>query len=139
MIQIEHIALWVVDIERSRDFYETVFNGRASIRYHNPTKGFTSYFLSFNESGARLELMHNHERAAVPPDPESRGYAHMAFNIGSVDTVLSKTEDLRKAGFRIIGEPRWTGDGYFESVVSDPDGNWIELTAGSEPVPPDCR
>jgi lactoylglutathione lyase len=35
---------------------------------------------------------------------------------------------VRKNGFSIIGEPRTTGDGYYESVISDPEGNLIEIT-----------
>jgi lactoylglutathione lyase len=30
----------------------------------------------------------------------------------------------------VVSPPRVTGDGYFESVLLDPEGNRIELTAG---------
>jgi lactoylglutathione lyase len=42
-----------------------------------------------------------------------------------VDTL---TERLRADGYRVVGEPRTTGDGYYESVVLDLDGNRIEIT-----------
>ena len=40
--------------------------------------------------------------------------------------VLRLTEKLRSAGYTISPEPRTSGDGYFESVVLDYDGNRVE-------------
>ena len=53
---------------------------------------------------------------------------HLAISLGSKEKVDTLTERLRKNGVRIIGEPRTTGDGYYESVIADPEGNLIELT-----------
>ncbi|WP_046246662.1 VOC family protein [Hymenobacter terrenus] len=120
-----HIALWTPDLERSCAFYTTFFGAVAGPRYHNPIREFTSYFLSF-ASGARLELMH---QPALPVAAGSHlGYAHLAFATGSPAQVNHLTERLRAAGYSVIGEPRTTGDGYYESVVADPDGNLLELT-----------
>lgn len=125
-MQIEHVALWTQDLERSRQFYETYFNGKANQKYVNSTKQFESYFLTF-ESGARLELMQR-------PDLENHsgeymmGWAHIAVSIGNKDAVHALTERLRQDGYTIKSEPRTTGDGYYESVVLDPDGNHIEIT-----------
>lgn len=125
-MKIEHVALWTNDLETTRTFYTTHFGATAGPRYHNPVKGFTSYFLRF-ESGARLEIM---QRVALPPRAPAPtvGLAHFALSLGDETAVRTETERLRAAGVAVIGEPRWTGDGYFESVIADPDGNLIELT-----------
>ena len=125
---IEHVALWTTDLERARQFYEQYFAATASARYHNPAKDFTSYFLHF-ASGARLELMHRPALLSVAdPTAPAGGYAHLAFATGSRAAVDALTERLRAAGYPILGEPRTTGDGYYESVVADPDGNPLEIT-----------
>jgi lactoylglutathione lyase len=61
--------------------------------------------------------------------PEARGsFAHLALALGSETAVDAATERLRSAGVPVADEPRRTGDGCYESVVLDPDGNRIELT-----------
>ncbi|TVT43557.1 hypothetical protein FNT36_05585 [Hymenobacter setariae] len=125
---IEHIALWTADLERARHFYEAYFGATAGARYYNPAKAFTSYFLCF-ASGARLELMHRPDLLVSAADAvPTVGYAHLAFATGSRAAVDSLTEHLRAAGYPVLGEPRTTGDGYYESVVADPDGNLVEIT-----------
>ena len=47
-MKIEHLAIWVEDLEGSRQFYETYFRAKANDKYHNPRKNFSSYFLSFD-------------------------------------------------------------------------------------------
>jgi len=126
--RIEHVALWTDDLERSRSFYEELLGGRASPLYRNDTTGFESYLLSF-DGGPRLELM---RMAGIAPrageGAQALGFVHVAFSLGSEAAVDAKTGELRAAGHEIAGEPRWTGDGYYESVVLDPDGNRVELT-----------
>lgn len=126
---IEHIAIWTLDIERLKDFYFTYFGGVVGEKYINPNTGFSSYFLMFS-SGARLELM---SMPGIPPstnDPDRQftGLIHLAFAVGSESQVDSLTARLRQDGYRIVGDPRRTGDGYYESTVYDPDGNRIEIT-----------
>lgn len=127
MISIEHIALWTTDLERARSFYERYFDAQAGDRYHNPRKQFWSYFLTF-DGGARLELMHT-PSLADRPAKRHEGYAHIAVAVDSEQDVDRLTERLRTDGHPIAGEPRRTGDGYYESVVLDPDGNRVELIA----------
>ena len=127
MTRIEHAALWVADLELMRTFYERYFGAVAGTRYENTRKAFQSYFLRFG-SGARLEIMQS-----ADVDPGARpsaavGYAHIAFALGSAGAVDALTERLRAEGFRVIDGPRRTGDGYYESVVLDPEGNRVELT-----------
>ena len=131
MAHIEHLAIWTADLERLRVFYQRHFGARPGARYSNPSKQFQSYFLSF-DSGARLELMSRPSVAAPPiatPAATPSGYAHLAISVGSRARVDELTAQLRDAGVTILDGPRQTGDGYYESVVLDPDGNRIEIAA----------
>jgi len=125
-MKIEHVALWTSDLERSKLFYETYFGGQANVKYINPIKQFESYFLTFDD-GARLELMQMPTIADSTPH-QTIGWIHIAMSVGSKLEVDALTERLRHDGYTIEGEPRTTGDGYYESVILDPDGNRIEIT-----------
>jgi lactoylglutathione lyase len=122
-VTIDHIALRVRDLEAMRQFFERWFEARASARYENPAKGFSSYFLSF-QAGARLELVHHRDQTE-----SGLGGSHLAFGLGSREEVNRRAEEFQRAGFRVLDGPRQTGDGYWEAVVEDPEGNRIELTA----------
>ena len=126
-MRIEHIALWAIDIEALRSFYATWFGATAGQRYENPAKGFASYFLSLAD-GPRLELMQRHDVTEARPSP-SLGFAHIAISLGSESAVDEQTARMRAAGVPVLDGPRRTGDGYYESVVLDPAGNHLELTA----------
>lgn len=126
-MKIEHLAIWVKDLEKMRTFYETYFGATAGERYHNQTKNFYSYFLSF-DTGCRLELMHKSEIPSNKNESERIGIIHFAVSVGSKGKVDLLTEILRQASYNIVGEPRTTGDGYYESVVLDPENNRIEIT-----------
>ncbi|WP_343031404.1 hypothetical protein [Xanthovirga aplysinae] len=52
----------------------------------------------------------------------------MAISVGSKQKVDELTEVLRKDGYLVKGKPRITGDGYYESVVLDMEGNNVEIT-----------
>lgn len=122
---IEHIAMYVSDIETEKAFFEKYFGAKCGNLYHNPKTGFRSYFLTF-DNGARLEIMN---RADISSKPESStGYAHIAFSLGSREKVDVLTERIKNDGFEVISGPRITGDGYYESCVVDCEGNKIELT-----------
>lgn len=122
---IHHFALWTGQLERLRDFYCRYFGGTPGPLYENPKKGFRSYFVRFAH-GPAIEIM---SRADVKgrPGSEVLGYCHLAFACASEQEVRECTDRFRKDGFAILGEPRTTGDGYFESVIADPDGNPVEL------------
>ena len=128
-MRIEHVAIWTRDLEQLKVFYETYFGADANDKYLNPETGFESYFLGFS-SGARLELMHSPAVADVPnrPGVQPAGYSHLAFSVGSKERVERLTAELHEAGYTVASAPRTTGDGYFESVVLDPDGNRVEIT-----------
>ena len=129
MARIEHVALWTRDVERLRDFYVRHFGARAGEPYRNPARGFDSCFLEF-DGGARLEIMRTTqlELAEARPGAQRHGLTHIAVGVGSEARVDSLTGELRAAGFPVVDGPRRTGDGYYESVVLDPDGNRIEIT-----------
>lgn len=126
-VRIEHVALWSTDPERLRDFYVRWFGATANDGYENPKKAFRSWFLRLG-TGARIEVMQVPALATAAPQP-AVGYAHLALSLGSEPAVDELTARLRAAGVPIVDGPRRTGDGYYESVALDPDGNRIELTA----------
>ena len=128
-MKIDHIAIWVKDLERMKRFYEDYFQGSAGEKYHNPKKQFESYFISLAE-GCRLELMHNPNITGKQRENNEQhlGLIHFAISVGSKEKVDQLTEKLRKDGIRVVGEPRTTGDGCYESVIIDPEGNRVEIT-----------
>ncbi len=129
-MKIEHIAIWAEDIELMRTFYQSYFGMQSSGKYENPAKKFSSYFLSFGEGSARMELMHRPGIAdAGGKRGALKGLAHLAISVGSEANVDRLTERLRADNYTIEAEPRRTGDGYYESVVLDPEGNCVEITA----------
>jgi lactoylglutathione lyase len=123
---IEHVAIWVRDLEPMRAFYAEALGGVSGDLYENPATGFRSYFVSLAE-GARIELMY---RPALGPSSTgaAAGYAHIAVALGSRDAVDAAVAALRRLGVPIESEPRVTGDGYYEAVVLDPERNRVELT-----------
>lgn len=127
-MRIEHVALWTGDIARCRDFYVAHFGATAGPTYRNPAKGFESCFLSFAD-GARLEAMSTTTLplAALAPGVQRFGLTHLAISVGSERLVDELTQRLRDDGVEVVDGPRRTGDGYYESVIIDPDGNRIEI------------
>lgn len=107
-------------------FYEKYFGAQSNNLYHNPKTGFRSYFLTF-ESGARLELMNNTNISVAQEN--AYGYAHLAVSVGSTEGVDRLTARLVNDGYPLINGPRWTGDGYYEALFKDPEGNLVEITA----------
>jgi lactoylglutathione lyase len=129
-MRIEHIALWTTDLVRCKKFYVSYFGAIAGPNYVNPAKGFESCFLSFTD-GARLEAMTTTTLSLVeiPLGAQRLGLTHLAISVGSERLVDELTLRLRSDGFTIVDGPRRTGDGYYESVIIDPDGNRVEICA----------
>lgn len=126
-MRIEHVAAYVNDLEKARDFFVEFLNGTSNGGYHNQNTGFRSYFISF-EDGARLELMNKPGMAEEGKSPDRTGYAHLAFSVGSKEKVDELTKRLKAAGYEVLSGPRTTGDGYYESCIVAIEGNLIELT-----------
>ena len=124
---IEHIAMYVNDIEKAKEFFVTYFDAKTNDGYHNTSTGFRSYFLSFSD-GARLEIMNKPDMSDYEKNIARTGYIHVAFSVGSKENVDNMTARLKNDGYLVISGPRTTGDGYYESCVVDFEGNQIEIT-----------
>lgn len=128
-MKIEHLAIWTQDLEKVKDFYIKYFNMKCGDKYENIKKHFSSYFLSFRGASTRIELMHIPEISNVLINRSNfLGLAHIAISVGSKESVNELTEKFRVDGYKIVGEPRTTGDGYYESIVEDCEGNLVEIT-----------
>lgn len=126
-MRIEHIALYVENLNAARDFFVTYFGGIPNLGYHNPRTDFRSYFLRFAD-GSRLELMTRPGLESGETNALRCGYAHLAFSVGSREAVDRLTKRLQEDGFPVMSGPRTTGDGYYESCVAGFEGNLIEIT-----------
>lgn len=126
-MKIDHVALYVRDLEGAKDFFAKYFQAIPSEQYHNPKTDFKSYFLSF-DGGTRLEIM---TRPGLHEQNEARmrtGFIHLSFSVGNRETVDKLTSRLKADGFEIVSGPRVTGDGYYESQIAVFEGNVIEIT-----------
>ena len=136
-MKIEHIAMYVHDLEKAKEFFVKYFDGKPNEMYHNKATGFRSYFISFEDS-ARLEIMTRPEimnceeknsKETIEKNKSIReGYVHIAFSVGSKEKVELVTERFRNDGFEVVSGPRTTGDGYYESCIIGIEGNQIEVT-----------
>lgn len=128
VITIDHIALWADDIDKLKDFYVKYFSATAGKKYSNVSKKFTSYFLTFPKGGTKLEIMNVPDIVTRNQDVTTKGLCHISISVGSKKIVDELTEKMRIDGVSIIGNPRTTGDGYYESVIADVEGNIVEIT-----------
>lgn len=129
-MKIDHLAIWCDDLDRMKAFYEQYFGCTANALYHNPKKGFKSYFFSFGEGEARIELM---SRTDIADEPLHRGFmkgiAHFDIIAGTEADVNALHDHLKADGYTIASPLRHTGDGYYEFAVLDPEGNYVEVSA----------
>ena len=124
---IEHVSIYVMDLESAKEFFIKYFDGSSNDGYYNFSTGFKSYFISF-EKGLRIELMNRPDISDQDKVLFRTGYSHIAFSVGSKEKVDSITEQLKHDGYEVISGPRITGDGYYESCVIAFEGNQIEIT-----------
>ena len=126
-MKIDHIAMYVCDLEGARDFFVQYFGARSNTGYHNVRTGFRSFFLSFDDK-TRLELMSKPQMTDSEKQRNRAGFIHLSFSIGSKEEVDELTAQLKADGFEVIDGPRTTGDGYYESCIVGFEGNLIEIT-----------
>ena len=126
-MKIDHVAMYVSDLEKARDFFIKYLEGVSNSGYHNEKTGFRSYFISFDD-GSRLEIMNKPGMSDPAKELNQTGYAHVAFSVGSKEKVNELTAQMKSDGYEIISGPRTTGDGYYESCVIAIESNQIELT-----------
>ena len=125
-MKIEHVALYVNDLEAARDFFVKYLGCVSNDGYHN-AEDFRSYFISFDD-GVRLEIMNKPVLKDQEKIIERTGYSHIAFSVGSKEYVDELTERLRQDGYEVVSGPRTTGDGYYESCIFAIEDNLIEIT-----------
>lgn len=126
-MKIEHIAMYVNDLEKTKAFFEKYFAAKSNDGYHNVKTDFRSYFLTFDD-GARLEIMNKPGLNDTEKDSLRTGYIHLAFSVGSKEKVDALTAVMKADGYEVVSGPRTTGDGYYESCVVGIEGNLVEIT-----------
>lgn len=126
-MRIEHVAINVRNLERTRDFFVKYFGAEVGEMYHNPRTGLRSYFLDFGD-GARLETMNWPTMPEGNFDKHALGYTHICMSVGSREAVDAMTARLLHDGYRHVSGPRVTGEGYYESCILLDDGEELELT-----------
>lgn len=126
-MKIEHIAMYVKDLESVRDFFVKYLGGKSNNGYHNHKTDFRSYFITF-DGGARLEIMNKPDLSDPEKTINRTGFIHVAFSVGSPERVDELTARLKNDGFEVLSGPRTTGDGYYESCIIAVEGNQIEIT-----------
>lgn len=126
-MKLEHLAMYVEDLEKAKNFFIKYFGATSNEVYHNKTTAFRSYFLTFDD-GARLEIMNKPTIANNRYKQEANGYIHIAFSVGNKEKVDELTLQLENDGYEVVSGPRTTGDGYYESCIVGIEGNLIEIT-----------
>lgn len=126
-MKIEHIAMYVNDLERTKTFFIQYLGAVSNEGYHNKKTNFRSYFLSF-DTGARLEIMNKPDMEDSKKALNRTGFIHIAFSVGSEEKVNELTARIKEDGYEVVSGPRTTGDGYYESCIVGIEGNLIELT-----------
>lgn len=126
-MKIMHIAMYVKDLETTKNFFMKYFGATSNEGYHNKNTDFRSYFLSFDD-GAQLEIMNKPYMADEEKSLNRTGLVHIAFSVGSKEKVDELTAKLKIDGYEVISGPRTTGDGYYESCILGPENNQIEIT-----------
>lgn len=127
-MKVEHIAMYVKDLEKAKDFFVKYFHAVSNSGYHNRTTNFRSYFLSFDD-GARIELMNHPDMRDSEKEIRRTGFIHIAFSVGSHEKVDELTQKLKDDGYKVLSGPRTTGDGYYESCIVGIEDNQIEITS----------
>ena len=126
-MKIDHVAMYVKDLENTKSFFEKYFGAISNDGYHNKNTNFRSYFLSF-ENGSRLEIMNKPDMDDKEKSVARTGFIHIAFSVGSKEKVDELTSQLKADGYEVLSSPRTTGDGYYESCIIDLENNQIEIT-----------
>lgn len=127
-MKIDHVAIYVQDLEATKEFFIKYFNASANDMYHNPKTGLRTYFLSF-EDNTRLEIMNRPDMVKADFNLYREGFIHLSFSLGSKEKVDELTNRLQNNGYEVLSGPRITGDGYYESCILGPENNILELVA----------
>lgn len=126
-MEINHIAIFVKDLNTVKSFFERYFMAKSNNQYHNPRTGLKTFFLSF-EGKCSLELMYRPDVVETIESVTHLGYSHLAFSVGDKNEVDKLTKKLSNEGYEVLNGPRVTGDGFYESCVLGPENIVIEIT-----------
>lgn len=113
-MRIDHFAMYVEDLETTKNFFVRYFEAVSNDMYHNQKTDFKSYFLSFGDS-SKLEIMTRPGLAEEQTNPLRCGFIHLAISVGSKEKVDALTSTLLSDGYQLVSGPRTTGDGCYES------------------------
>jgi len=126
-MKLDHLAITVSDLERTKNFFVKYFNCKLGKDYHNPRTGLHSCFVSF-EGETRLELMRWDDIDFAPKHLQEKTYFHLSVSVGNKEEVDAMTARLQTDGYAVKSNPRTTGDGYYESVIVPFDSIELEIT-----------
>ncbi|HHG8771980.1 TPA: VOC family protein [Raoultella planticola] len=127
-MKVAHIALWTRQLEQQARFWTDFFQGRINEKYCSRTNpGFASYFVKIGDDIA-IELMSKPGLTEATADNNHTGWVHLAIAVGGAQQVDALAKRADGQGI-LVSPPRTTGDGYYEAVIKDPDGNLIEIVA----------
>lgn len=127
-MKIAHVALWTRDIDAQLTFWQRYFDGVTGEQYVSRNRpGFVSRFVSL-AAGPTLEIMSLPDLLSAEQASERVGWAHIALSVGEESRVDQLAQRAQQEGI-LQAAPRWTGDGFYEAIIRDPDGNAIEITA----------
>ncbi len=126
-MKIHHVAMFVSNLEKTKDFFIKYFDATCGNLYHNPKTGLKTYMLTFSD-GAKLEIMNRPDTYNVDKSGFRSGYSHISFSVGSREKVDVLTELMQRDGYKVMSNPRITGDGFYESCILDDECNYIEIT-----------
>lgn len=127
-MKIAHIALWTRQLEQQARFWVAFFDGEINEKYCSQTNpGFESFFVKIGD-GIAIELMTKPGLVAQTADNNHTGWVHLAITVGGAEKVDMLANRAAAQGI-LVSPPRTTGDGYYEAMIKDPDGNLIEIVA----------
>lgn len=121
-----HTALAVRSIERSRAFYQGVFN--LTFRAQRKSEELNATFVQLaDENGVVVELFQHAYPAShndMPMDFAKLGIKHMSFQVEKIEDVL---ERVKQFGGSLIRDIRQGKSVKRNAFVADPDGIATEL------------
>ena len=118
--KLNHIAVYVTDLDKSAAFYETLFN-LPSIE--EPFKDGKHVWLSLGAAG-QLHLI----KGAQPGTHYDKN-EHLCFSVGNITSFIAKLDkgNISYANWAGISKsPTIRPDGVKQIYFQDPDGHWLE-------------
>lgn len=115
MATLDHIGVYVKDVERSLEFYTKIFDFRVKDRFESGE----AKIVLLDIGGGLLELI---QRPGSPESPPEGNWSHIALDVPDFEEKTSRLEDMG-IGKRLTR----MGDGNRLCFFKDLDGHMIEL------------